>query len=68
MKSNIKVIKKITVIIMLVLLSVNVVACCKDSVKADENNDTVIIGLDDTFVPMGFRDKDGKLTGRDCRI
>ena len=23
----------------------------------------IIVGLDDSFVPMGFRDKDGKLTG-----
>ncbi|GAA0694613.1 MAG: amino acid ABC transporter substrate-binding protein [Clostridium cadaveris] len=68
MKSNIKVIKKITVIIMLVLLSVNVVACGKDSVKADENNDTVIIGLDDTFVPMGYKDEKGEIVGFDVDL
>ena len=28
----------------------------------------VIVGLDDTFVPMGFRDKDGKLTGFDIDL
>lgn len=28
----------------------------------------VIIGLDDTFVPMGFRDKDGELTGFDIEL
>lgn len=28
----------------------------------------IIIGLDDTFVPMGFRDKEGKLTGFDIEL
>lgn len=28
----------------------------------------IVIGLDDTFVPMGFRDKDGKLTGFDIDL
>jgi len=29
---------------------------------------TVVVGLDDTFVPMGFRDKDGKLVGFDVDL
>lgn len=28
----------------------------------------VVIGLDDTFVPMGFRDEDGKITGFDVDL
>lgn len=28
----------------------------------------IIVGLDDSFVPMGFRDKDGKLTGFDIEL
>lgn len=29
---------------------------------------TVVIGVDDTFVPMGFRDKSGKLIGYDVDL
>ncbi|WP_165038149.1 amino acid ABC transporter substrate-binding protein [Enterococcus sp. ZJ1622] len=43
--------------------------------KTDEDNWAAIkeekkitIGLDDTFVPMGFRDKEGKLTGFDIDL
>ena len=32
------------------------------------NEEKIVIGLDDTFVPMGFRDKDGKLTGFDIDL
>lgn len=33
-----------------------------------KQNKTVVIGIDDTFVPMGFRDKDGKLIGYDVEM
>ncbi|NKY67066.1 amino acid ABC transporter substrate-binding protein [Weissella hellenica] len=29
---------------------------------------TVVVGIDDTFVPMGFRNKDGKLVGYDVEL
>lgn len=37
-----------------------------DDTSADK--DEVIIGLDDTFVPMGFKDEDGKLVGFDIDL
>lgn len=33
-----------------------------------QRREKIVIGLDDTFVPMGFRDKDGKLTGFDIDL
>ncbi|WP_425270487.1 amino acid ABC transporter substrate-binding protein [Ligilactobacillus ubinensis] len=33
-----------------------------------KNRGTVIIGLDDSFVPMGFREKNGKLVGYDIDL
>lgn len=68
MKSNIKIIKKISVVIMLGVLSVGIMACDKENVKTDKNNDTVIIGLDDTFVPMGYKDKNGEIVGFDVDL
>lgn len=47
-------------------------AGCSNKTSADNwatiNEEKIVIGLDDTFVPMGFRDKDGKLTGFDIDL
>ena len=34
----------------------------------DRTNQKVVIGLDDTFVPMGFRQKNGQLAGYDIDL
>ncbi|MCI8341824.1 MAG: amino acid ABC transporter substrate-binding protein [Firmicutes bacterium] len=49
-----------------------------DSDKSDDNNDSsddgqtgydkVVVGLDDTFAPMGFRDENNELTGFDVEL
>lgn len=46
-------------------------ACGKGEEKPLESaaeKKTVIVGLDDTFVPMGFRDESGELTGFDVEL
>ncbi|OQO70728.1 amino acid ABC transporter substrate-binding protein [Enterococcus villorum] len=40
----------------------------KDNWATIQEEKKIIIGLDDTFVPMGFRDKEGKLTGFDIDL
>ncbi|OJG73147.1 extracellular solute-binding protein [Enterococcus phoeniculicola] len=40
----------------------------KDSWATIEKDKTVTIGLDDTFVPMGFKDESGKITGFDVEL
>ena len=54
-----------------------VVSGCNDVKKRADTVDTwqqikqkkrVVIGLDDSFVPMGFRQKDGKLVGYDIDL
>lgn len=32
------------------------------------NYEEIVVGLDDTFAPMGFRDEDGELTGLDVEL
>ncbi|MDR1568301.1 MAG: amino acid ABC transporter substrate-binding protein [Streptococcaceae bacterium] len=39
-----------------------------DQFSRIKENQKVIIGLDDTFVPMGFQEKDGSLTGFDIEL
>lgn len=38
------------------------------NVPSATEKEEVIVGLDDTFVPMGFRDDNGKLTGFDVEL
>lgn len=40
----------------------------KDQWKKIEQKKTITIGLDDTFVPMGFRDANGKIVGFDIDL
>ncbi|AYW48010.1 amino acid ABC transporter substrate-binding protein [Tetragenococcus osmophilus] len=53
----------------LVLASIFILGACSagETEEAAENAD-VVVGLDDTFVPMGFRDDDGNLTGFDIDL
>lgn len=57
----------------LVGLSVLVLGACGSSKKEKTAEDaakkeTITIGLDDTFVPMGFKDDDGKIVGFDVDL
>ena len=66
--------KKIILGMGAVLTLVTLTACGKkeasgdDSWKTIEEDKKVTIGLDDTFVPMGFKDKDGKIVGFDVDL
>ncbi len=58
------------ILVLLVALSF-ITGCTKDEVmdlKQIEDRGYVIMGLDDTFAPMGFRDESGELTGFDVAL
>ncbi|MDR0921593.1 MAG: amino acid ABC transporter substrate-binding protein [Lactobacillales bacterium] len=66
--------KKVLSILFLALTLIALSAC---GIRQKQSSDTwerikedkrVIIGLDDTFVPMGFQDKDGKIIGFDVEL
>lgn len=63
--------KKINVLMVLVLaISLIATGCTTNKASADmwseiEDRGSIIVGLDDTFVPMGFRDNAGNLVGFD---
>ena len=42
--------------------------CGSDDSEDTASKDTIVIGLDDTFAPMGFRDEDGNLVGFDIDL
>lgn len=69
--------KKIKMTVNLLMFSLLLMACGKNNTAATEENeeiflgepgDTFVIGLDDTFVPMGFRDNEGNLVGLDVDL
>lgn len=65
--------KRILMFLTMVIVSVLLVACggetnsstVEDQSDINEETETLIIGVDDKFAPMGFRDEDNELTGFD---
>lgn len=69
--------KKIVGIALSVIMMLSVVTltgCGKDEEQGSTAEEqtatkgTLVVGLDDTFAPMGFRDEDGKLVGFDIEL
>ena len=69
--------KKLLVILLPLLLIVPLMAGCqhKKAIKMNpssweniQKHKKVVIGIDDSFVPMGFRQKNGQLTGYDIDL
>lgn len=52
-----------TLLLIMTAFSVLLMGCSKSG--STDKNDELIIGVDDKFAPMGFRDKDNELTGFD---
>lgn len=68
MKLNSGIIKKISIIIMAGVISMSAMACGKKSANDSDKKKTVVIGLDDTFVPMGYKDENGEIVGFDVEL
>ena len=68
-------IKKLTVVCIAVTLGVGLIGCTGTTKnKSSGTNEStldkeqLVIGLDDTFVPMGFKDENGELVGFDVEL
>jgi polar amino acid transport system substrate-binding protein len=65
---------KITLVLTLTLMTIILSSCSKEEIKTEDTFSSikergyVIVGLDDTFVPMGFKDNKGKLVGFDIDL
>ncbi len=66
--------KKISALILLIALMVSLVACSGDKDESDQSlnyikkRETFIVGLDDSFPPMGFRDEEDNIVGFDIDL
>ena len=75
MKIN-KLIKSFAAIGIVITIGISVIGCGSTSNKINSgtssestlNKDELVIGLDDTFVPMGFKDESGELVGFDVEL
>lgn len=68
MKKNIL---KFVKLICLSVLAISLLSACNNNqspVSGDPEKQTLVMGLDDTFAPMGFRDEKGELTGFDIDL
>jgi polar amino acid transport system substrate-binding protein len=57
--------RKLFTAIITCMISILVISGCSTNKK---NKNEVVVGLDDTFVPMGFKDNSGKLVGFDIDL
>ncbi len=63
--------KKLFVLMMAFVMVLSMAAltgCGSDESETAEGTETLVVGLDDTFAPMGFRDSDGNLVGFDIDL
>lgn len=74
-----KLIRKIAMVGVIIIIGTSFIGCGgatatdnkKQSVKQESSTldkDELVIGLDDTFVPMGFKDESGELVGFDVEL
>lgn len=65
--------KKLTITAIIATLGISLVACggntsTKTGGKSTLDKDELIVGLDDTFVPMGFKNESGDIVGFDVDL
>ena len=61
--------KKLTALLLSAILALGFTACGSSAPAQNATEDkTVVIGVDDTFAPMGFRDEAGNLVGFDIDL
>ena len=56
--------KRLATLILIVTAILVIFTGCSKS-AGEEEKDTLVIGIDDKFAPMGFRDKDNNIVGFD---
>jgi len=68
--------KQLAAVLALAVMGMAIVGCGGDQKKAEDKKaaanakpaQKVVVGLDDNFAPMGFRDKDNKIVGMDIDL
>lgn len=64
---NRKILGKCLTVLLIFTLVFSLAACTNDK-KTAGDKEVLVVGLDDTFAPMGFRDEKGELVGFDIDL
>lgn len=65
---NLKIKKRILVLGLLSVLPFTLIACKEKNTESTLDKEKLVLGFDDTFVPMGFKDENGEYTGFDIEL
>ncbi len=65
---NLKIKKKALSLALMAILPITLISCGEKKVENSLEKETLILGFDDTFVPMGFKDENGEYTGFDIDL
>jgi len=60
--------KSLFILIAVLAISANSLVGCSSKTMSNKDSKSIIMGLDDTFAPMGFRDENGDLAGFDIDL
>lgn len=63
-----KLMKKIILVESILTLTIACVGCSNKSSESTLDKDTLIVGIDDVFAPLGFKDESGEITGFDVDL
>lgn len=63
-----KLMKNIILVGSILTLAIACVGCSNKSSESTLDKDTLIVGIDDAFAPLGFKDESGEMTGFDIDL
>lgn len=63
-----KLLKKILIASLLGVMSLSLISCGEKKIENTMDKEELILGFDDTFVPMGFKNEKGEYTGFDIEL
>ena len=63
-----RLVKQLVVVSTVVCMGLGLTGCGAKATSVTLDKDTLVVGLDDTFAPMGFRDENGEITGFDVDL
>ena len=65
---NLKIMRKFLSLVLISILPITLMSCGEKKSESSLEKEKLVLGFDDTFVPMGFKDEDGKYTGFDIDL
>lgn len=60
--------KRLMALLLIVISSISLISCGTKESGNTLDKETLVLGFDDTFVPMGFKDENGEYTGFDIDL